>query len=194
MRTRFVSVMLAACIPAAAFAQKSHGGGVAADASDPAAAGPSAARMPSSRDLVRMNPASLLADKHKKLALPDSVVKQLKAVEKKIDERNAELMAQYDSIHKWTMPVVSSSSGSSMSPGFKDADQTRAAQTASPAEEARMQSSMRDLRHLVIDYRERRKADVSDALAVIPDAQKPAATELITQQDADLDKLVGGRP
>ena len=194
MRTRLVALTVAVCLPAALLAQKRGGGGVMADAADPAAAaGPSAKNMPSSRDLVRMNPAALLIDKRKKLMLPDSVVKQLKAVQKKIDDRNDPLMAQYDSIHKWTMPLASSS-GAGVSPGFADADRTRAASEPSPAEQAKMQSSMRDLRRVVSDYRERRKTDVADALALVPDAQKQAATDLLTQQDADLDKLVGGRP
>jgi hypothetical protein len=196
MHKRLVAFALAACIPAAVFAQKKGGGAGIADATDPAgSAGPSARNMPSSRDLVRMNPAALLVDKHKKLTLADSVVKQLKAVQKTIDDRNAPLMAQYDSIHKWTMPLTSTAAAASSSaPGFRDADKSSAAPSMSPAEQARMQSSMRDLRQLVADYRERRKTDVADALAVIPDAQKPAATGLLTQQDADLDKLVGGRP
>ncbi len=196
MRRQFAALILAACIPAALLAQKKGGGAGMADATDPAASGgPSAKNMPSSRDLVAMNPAALLADKHKKLALPDSVVKQLKVVQKTIDGRNAALMVQYDSIHKWTMPLASSSSsGSAMRPGFSDADKSSAAAAPSPAEQAKMQSSMRDLRKLVADYRERRKADVADALAAVPDAQKAAATDLLTQQDADLDKLVGGRP
>ncbi|HEY2850918.1 MAG TPA: hypothetical protein VGI97_13645 [Gemmatimonadaceae bacterium] len=195
MRTRFAAFVVAVCIPAAAFAQKKGRGAGNADAPDPAAsAGPSAARMPSSRELAGMNPAGLLADKHKKLSLPDSVVKQLKALQKAIDNRNAPIMAQYDSIHKWTMPLASSSSGTAMSPGFSDVDKSRAATDPSPAEQAKMESSMRDLRRVVADYRERRKADVTDALAMIPDAQKQAATDLLTQQDVDLDKLVGGRP
>ncbi|MGH7654062.1 MAG: hypothetical protein ACREN6_05300 [Gemmatimonadaceae bacterium] len=195
MRKQLAAFVFAACIPAALLAQKKGRGAGVADAADPAAsAGPSARNMPSSRDLVRMNPAALLVDKHKKLTLSDSVVKQLKVVQKTIDGRNATLMAQYDSIHKWTMPLASSSSGSAMSPGFNDADKSSAASGPSPAEQAKMQSSMRDLRNLVADYRERRKADVTDALAMIPDAQKAAATELLTQQDADLDKLIGGRP
>ncbi|HXD22673.1 MAG TPA: hypothetical protein VN613_04885 [Gemmatimonadaceae bacterium] len=195
MRTRLAAFVVAVCIPAAAFAQKKGGGAGLADAPDPAAsAGPTAVRMPGSRDLVRMNPAALLVDKRKKLTLPDSVVKQLKAVQKTIDDRNAALMVQYDSIHKWTMPLASSSQRTAMSPGFSDADKSSAAVGPSPAEQAKMASSMRDLRRLVGDYRERRKTDVADALAVIPDAQKAAATDLLAQQDADLDKLVGGRP
>lgn len=196
LRKHFVAIVLAACIPAAAFAQKKGGGAGLADASDPAAgAGPSARNMPRSSDLVRMNPAAILIDKRKKLALPDSVVKQLKVVQKTIDDRNAQVMVQYDSIHKWTMPLTSSAAAASSSaPGFSDADRSSGASTPSPAEQAKMQSSMRDLRKLVVDYRERRKTDVADALAVVPEAQKAAATDLLTQQDAELDKMVGGRP
>ena len=196
MRIRFVAIVLAACIPGTVFAQKRGGGGNTSDAADPAAgAGPSVRNMPSSRDLVRMNPAALLIDKRKKLVLADSLVKQLKAVQKTIDDRNAPLMAQYDSIHKWTLPLSSSAAAaSSTAPGFRDADKSMAAPAASPAEQAKMQSSMRDLRRLVMDFRERRKTDVAEALAVVPDAQKAAATDLLEHQDADLDKLVGGRP
>jgi hypothetical protein len=196
MRTRIVAIVLAASIPAVAFAQKKGGGAGISDASDPAAgSGPSARNMPRSSDLVRMNPAALLIDKKKKLTLSDSLVKQLKSVQKTIDDRNAPIFAQYDSIHKWTMPLAPTmSAASSSKPGFSDADKSSAASTPSPAEQAKMQSSMRDLRKLVADFRERRKTDVADVLAVVPDAQKAAATELLTQQDADLDKLVGGRP
>jgi len=194
MRKHLVALVLAACIPAAAFAQKKGAGGGMSGTDPAASAGPSARSMPSSRDLVRMNPAALLVDKRKKLGLSDSVVKQLKAVQKTIDDRNAPLMAQYDSIHKWTMPLASSSQSRAMSPGFSDADKSSAAAAPSPAEQAKMESSMRDLRRVVADYRDRRKTDVADALAAVPDAQKQAATDLLTQQDADLDKLVGGRP
>jgi hypothetical protein len=44
------------------------------------------------------------------------------------------------------------------------------------------------------DLRERRKPDVTDALGVVPDAQKKAAADLLAQQDGDLEKLIGGRP
>ena len=57
-----------------------------------------------------------------------------------------------------------------------------------------MQSSMRDLRQMMGQFRELRRTDVNDALAVVPDAQKKAATDLLSQQDGDLDKLVGSRP
>ena len=66
--------------------------------------------------------------------------------------------------------------------------------TTSAGEQAKMQSSMRDLRGMMAEFRERRKADAADALAVVPEAQKKAATDLVTQQAGDLEKLIGGRP
>lgn len=194
MRIRVVAVALAACVPMVVFAQKKAS--TASDAGDPSAsatAGPSMPTTPTARDLGDMNPAALLVGKRKKLSLPDSVVARLKAVEKSINERNASFLTQYDSVHKWTLPLAGPPS-STAAPGFRDADQTRAAPTVSPAEQARMQSSLRDLRGLMADYRERRKADDADALGAVPDAQKKAATELVTQQDAALDKLLSGRP
>lgn len=194
MRTRFVAVALAACVPAAIFAQKK--GTTTPDAPDPSASsasGPSMPATPTARDLGETNPAALLVGKRKKLSLPDSVVTKLKAVEKSINARNAPFLAQYDSVHKWTLPLAGPSSTAG-SPGFKDADQTRAAPTTSPAEQAKMQSSLRDLRGLMADFHERRRTDDADALGVIPDAQKKAATDMLTQQDGELDKLLSGRP
>lgn len=194
MRTRFPAVVLAACIPVAVFAQKRSV--VPADPGDApatASSGRSAPPTPTARDLSDMNPAALLVSKHKKLSLPDSVVTKLKAVEKQISERNAKFLTQYDSVHKWTLPLVAGSS-SANGPGFRDADQTAAAPTISPAEQAKMQSSLRDLRGLMADFRERRKTDDADALAVIPEAQKKGAADLLDQQDDALDKLLSGRP
>jgi hypothetical protein len=194
MRIRFSAVVLAACIPVAVFAQKkSIVPADPGDASATAASGRSAPPTPTARDLSDMNPAALLVNKHKKLSLPDSVVTKLKAVEKQISERNAKFLTQYDSVHKWTLPLVAASS-SANGPGFKDADQTAAAPTISPAEQAKMQSSLRDLRGLMADFRERRKTDDADALAVIPEAQKKGAADLLDQQDDALDKLLSGRP
>jgi hypothetical protein len=194
MRTRLMTAALAVCIPTAVFAQR--GGG----ASDPAPTGFSAqaspsAKAPSSRDLANLNPASLLVSKRKKASLADSTVAQLKAVEKAVDARNAPFFATYDSVHKWTMPLAGSNSSSqsgTLRGGAGDAKLT--APTSSPAEMAKMQSSMRDLRTLMSEFRERHKADAADALNVIPEAQKKAATDLLSQQDGDLEKLIGGRP
>jgi hypothetical protein len=196
MRTRILTVALAACIPAAVFAQKPSAG-VKDPAPNPGSGTPtfSGAKAPSSHDLADLNPALLLIDKRKKIPLADSTVAQLKAVQKKINDRNATFFATYDSVRKWTIPI---SAPSSASQGFGlhggVSDSKLAAPTTSPADEARMQSSMHDLRLMMGQYRERRNADVADALSPVPEAQKKAATDLLAQQDGDLDKLLGGRP
>jgi hypothetical protein len=196
MRTRLFAVALAACIPAAVFAQRSRGGSSDPTPAPDASASPSSsAKSPTSRDLADLNPAALLINKRKKVPLADSTVAQLKAVEKKINERNAQFFTTYDSVRKWT---VSLNSQNAATQGFGlhggVADAKIAAPVVSPAEQAKMQASMRDLRALMADYRERRKADVTDALAAVPDAGQKAATDLLGQQDGDLDRLLGGRP
>jgi hypothetical protein len=193
MRTRIIAVALAACIPAAVFAQK--GAAASAPADQGSSSGSSSgAKSPSSRDLVELNPAALLVDKRKKIPLADSTVNQLKAVQKKINDRNAQFFATYDSTRKWTMPLTTSGSSAQSFGLHGGVDSKIAEAKTSPAEQAKMQSSMRDLRGLMADFRERRKADVADALSLVPEAQKKAAADLLTQQDGDLDKLLGGRP
>jgi hypothetical protein len=193
MRTRLFAVALAACIPALVSAQK-KGSGDPAPTPSTAPSAPASVKSPSARDLSDLNPASLLVDKKKKASLADSTVAQLKALAKKLDERNKQFYATYDSVRKLTLPLASNASASSTRPGFQPGDNTLSASTSSPAEQAKMQSSMRDLRQMMGQFRELRRTDVNDALAVVPDAQKKAATDLLSQQDGDLDKLVGSRP
>jgi hypothetical protein len=193
MRARLVGFVLAGCIPAMAFAQKRGSASGDPDNSPSASsAGSSMPKTPTARELSDMNPATLLIGKRKKLSLADSQVTQLKAVEKAISDRNAQFMTQYDSVHKWTQPLAAS-----VAPRDMGADNQRASSGSSAAEQAKMQSSLRDLRALLTDFRDRRNADDADALAVIPDAQKKAATDLVKQQDGDLDKMIAtvkGRP
>ncbi len=183
---------MAACIPAVVFAQRTRGGDPSGQTAGAMAPSSSVAKAPTSRDIADLNPASLLIDKKKKASLADSTVAQLKAVEKKIKERNAPFFVTYDSIYKWTVPITANgavAAGAGMHGGVGDNSLSTTA--SSPAEQAKMQASMRDLRALMADYRERRKTDVGDALAVIPDAQKKAATDLLNSQDGDVDKLFG---
>jgi hypothetical protein len=201
MRTHVFAVALAAsCLPVCAYAQGGgypRAGGTVTPDPSAVSSNVRAPKTPTVRDLSDMNPATLLIGKRKKLSLADSQVTRLKAVEKTITDRNAQFMTQYDSIHKWTVPLVAASSNASSQPGFSDADRQRAAPTSSPAEQAQMQASLRDLRGLLADFRERHKADDADALNAVPDAQKKAAADFLTQQDGDLDKMIStasGRP
>ena len=144
MRTRLFAVALTVCIPSLVFAQKKGAGGdpssPAPMASSPSSSGP---KLPSARDLQDLNPASLLVDKKKKASLPDSTVAQLKAVEKKINERNAQFFATYDSLHKFTRSLSADngpSGGSQMLRGGQ-ADAKITAGGASPAEQAQAQAA-----------------------------------------------------
>jgi hypothetical protein len=195
MRKHIFAVAMTVCIPVAVFAQK-RGAGSDPGASSPApassSASSSASRTPTSRDLADLNPAALLVDKKKKVSLADSTVAQLKAVAKQIDERNKPFFTSYDSVRKWTVPLSDNVSARAM----KDLSTTAQQQISagSPAEQARMQASLRDLRVLLAEFKTRHEADLTDALAIVPDAQKPAAKALLGQQTDDFDKLVGGRP
>lgn len=194
MRTPIIAAALAVCIPAAVFAQKGGGAPSPADQAPSSGASSSGAKTPTSRDFIELNPAALLIDKRKKIPLADSTVAQLKAVEKKVNQRNAPFYATYDSTRKWTIPIASSSSSSQAFGLHGGVDSKIADAKTSPAEQAKMQSSLRDLRGLMAEVRERRKADVADALNLVPETQKKAAADLLAQQDGDLDKLLGGRP
>jgi hypothetical protein len=195
MRTRFFAVAMTVCIPAVAFAQRG-GSSSAPGKDDPApsrAAGSSSAKTPSSHDLADLNPAALLVDKKKKASLADSTVAQLKSLAKQFDERNKTFYAAYDSTRKWTMPISENVATRNMRDLTSNAQQQM--QSGSPAEQAKMQASMRDLRVMMTEYRERRKTGAEEAMALVPEAQKKAATELLSAQDGDLDKLIGaGRP
>ena len=91
------------------------------------------------------------------------------------------------------MPLTSSAS-SAQSYGLRggQADSKLAANTVSPAEQAKMQSSMRDLHILLAQFRDRHKTDVDDVLAVIPEPQKKAAQDIVGQQDPDVQKAAAG--
>jgi hypothetical protein len=194
MRARLLAAALVStvCIPSLVFAQGKRGGSDPATPGSSAPAPSSSAKLASARDLQDLNPATLLIDKKKKASLPDSTVAQLKAVEKKINDRNAQFFATYDSVHKWTKPLGSTAavaSGAGMHGGA--VDQSLTASTSSAAEQAQMQSATREVRKMMAEYRDRHSADMTDALAVVPDAQKKAATDLLSSQNGDLDKLIG---
>ena len=194
MRTRFLAAALAACIPATLVAQRTRG---ASEDPSPMGGAPASpgARTPSSGDLADLNPATLLIHRRKKASLADSTVAALKSVEKVITERNATFFVTYDSVRKWTRSIAdggSASQGLGLRGGVGDSK--LAAPVSSPAEQAKMQSSMRDLRVLMAEFRVRHKADAAEALGAVPEAQQKAATDLLAQQNADLDRLLGGRP
>jgi hypothetical protein len=61
-------------------------------------------KFPPAKTLQEYNPAALLLDKHKKLKLTDVQQEQLKTLRLQIFERNAEVLARYDSLQREYKP------------------------------------------------------------------------------------------
>lgn len=165
-----VALALVAILPACAFAQRAR---IATNKSpdDPASA-PSV-RYPTVRDVEDHNPASLLVDKRKKLALADSIVAQLKSLEKVFKARNAPTLAMYDSVRRKIIESLALDA-TDATPGLQQQDQ---------------QNKM-GLRNLFAALREQRAKDAEEALALVPEGSKKAATDFLKDQGQDFDRMM----
>jgi hypothetical protein len=136
---------------------------------------------PKAKDLEKLNPAMLLVGKHKKLSLSDSQVAVLKALQLEIFERNGALMSRYDSVQQLYHPPS-----------------RQAVTAADDKAQGEAQAQMRLMRALLDSLIERRRADVGDAYAVIPEANKKTAAEFLDKQEQEFLELIpssgaGGR-
>jgi hypothetical protein len=165
-----VALALVVFLPACAFAQK---GRMATSKSpdDPASA--PTVRYPTVRDVEDHNPASLLVDKRKKLALADSAVAGLKALEKSIKARSAPTLAMYDSVRRRIITSLSLD-----------------ATDATPAMQLQGQQNKLGLRNLYAMLREQRGKDAEEALAFVPEGSKKAASDLLKDQGEDFDRMM----
>jgi hypothetical protein len=170
MHSRSIVALALVVLPACAFAQK---GRMATDKSpgDPPLA--STVRYPTVRDVEDHNPASLLVDKRKKLALADSSVAQLKALEKNIKARNAPTLAMYDSVRKRIIASLALD-----------------ATDATPTLQLQDQQNKMGLRNLYATLREQRIKDADEALALVPESSKNAARDLLNDQGKDFDRMM----
>lgn len=136
-------------------------------------------KFPSASDLQKLNPAALIVDKRKKVSLDDGQVTALTAIRSKIYERNADVLARYDSIRKDYKP-----------PKAQDRDRTGSTPETDSVRVASL-NQMRTLRQLLDTLSARRTADVRDVLDFLTDdKQHRAAVELLNEQDRDFtDKL-----
>lgn len=134
-------------------------------------------KFPAAKSLEKYNPAALVADNHKKLSLADSQVASFRQLGQRIFERNAALLARYDSLQKgFRPPRIDATGGGASEPA---ADSTRRV--------AMIQ--MRQLRTLVDSLQDRRRADVQEVLGALSDeAQRKKAAELLDKQDVDFSK------
>lgn len=129
-------------------------------------------KFPSAKTLEKYNPAELVLDKHKKLKLADAQLGQLKDLRLRIFERNASLLAQYDSLQRDFRPPKLEPRGSG---------------EATPAVDSTRRAAMlqlRQMRLLVDSLQDRRRADVRDVLLLLADdGQRKSAAELLDKQD-----------
>jgi hypothetical protein len=189
MRFRtFVVLVLAAAFPAVGEAQRSK----AASKPETEAGGGSVPEMraPSMRDVEELNPAWLMVDKKKKLALSDSQVAQFKTLELKIRERNKDLLVQYDSIRRNFHPPSGRNTKKMTNEEIQVVQPTdRELETA--------RTQLRVLNYLIRQFADRRKQDVDETLALFTDeGQKKKAMEFLKDQDEGLARMLprGGPP
>lgn len=134
---------------------------------------------PTAKDLEKFNPAALVIDKRKKLSLADSQVTALTAIRSKIYERNASILAQYDSLRRDFKP-----------PRSQDRDRTGSTPETDSARVASLRQ-MQTLRSLLDSVTARRTTDVGEVLNYISDPnQHRTAVDLLNDQDRDFtDKM-----
>jgi hypothetical protein len=166
-----VALALLAVLPVCVFAQRGGGGSKAAAPPKPLTA--PAPRYPSVRDIEDHNPASLLLDKRKKLSLPDSVVAQLKVLEKTIKDRSAPTLAMYDSVRRRI--------NSSLAQEVSD---------ATPGLQMEDQQNKLGLRNFFGALRDQRKKDAEEALALVPESSKKPAADFLKDQEEDFDRMM----
>lgn len=134
-------------------------------------------KFPAAKTLEKYNPAALMLDKHKKLSLADSQVALFRQMEQRIFERNAMLLARYDSLQKdFRPPRIDARGGGASEPA---ADSTRRVAMI----------RMRQLRTLGDSLQGRRRTDVQEVLGALTDAaQRKKAAEFLDKQDEEFSK------
>jgi hypothetical protein len=171
-----VGFALLAALPSLALAQRGGGGGRGQSGEkDKYAPTTDMAKYPAAAELQKYNPVVLLIDKRKKLALADSQVTALRALQGKIYERNGDLIASYDAIQKAYKPENAGDASSLAA----DSNHTRALQ------------QVHTMNDILDSLMARRQADDLEAIEMLPtDKQKKDAAKLLDGQDADFAKLM----
>lgn len=189
MQTRtLVFIALTATLPVTAHAQRG-GGGVSRATAKPNLDTPAlpSLRAPATDDVEELNPAWKMLDKRKKLALTDSQVAQLKALQQRIADRNKPLLATYDSVRRDFHPPAARSMR-----GLTDAEQ--AAMQPSDIELAKPRMQLRVMNNIIGLIAKERPRDVEATLAIFTDeAQKKKAMDFIKDQDDDLARMLPSR-
>ena len=142
-------------------------------------------KFPSAKALEKYNPAVLLLDKHKKLSLTDAQVATLKQGEQRIFERNATLLARYDSLQRDFRPPRMDARGGGGGGADPGADSTMRVAFV----------QMRQLRMLADSLQDRRRTDEREVLGTLADeGQRKKAAELLDKQDVKFSKEFPAAP
>jgi hypothetical protein len=203
VRHKTLMLCAALAIPLGAVAAQRGGRGGAATAGGGAEGGAPRLQRPATAGQIEdLNPARLLVDKRKKLSLVDSQVAQMKVLEKKIKERNAALLAQYDSVRDemrfgnvapapGSMAATMGTGGS----GRRNAPSGSGTTMQTPEEAAKLREQLIALRVIGMQIRERRPADLAEALALLTPDQQKKAEEFVNEQEEEVNRLlpVGAR-
>ena len=177
MRVRVIpAVLILMTLPALALAQGGRGGRSRGDnKGDKYLPTNDLPKYPAAVELQKFNPVVFLIDQRKKMSLSDSQVTFLRPLQSAIYERNADLLARYDSVQRIYKPE-----------NANDASNLK-------ADSVRIRSLQQTLiMNSVLDsLMTRRQNDDLDALALIADdKQKKKAAELLDKQDADFARLM----
>lgn len=121
------------------------------------------------RDIEDLSPLKLLIDKRKDLKLTDAQVSQLKDAEPRLKDRNASLLKSADSLLHEMKPNSN---------------------TPSDAEQSRLQSARGRLMSTMDAIRANYDAAAKDATAAFDLEQQTKATELLTRQREEGDRML----
>ena len=177
MRVRVIpALLILMTLPTLALAQGGRGGrGRGDNKGDKYLPTNDLPKYPAAVELQKFNPVVFLIDQRKKMSLSDSQVTRLRPLQSAIYERNADLLARYDSVQRIYKPE-----------NANDASNLK-------ADSVRIRSLQQTLiMNSVLDsLMMRRQNDDLDALALIADdKQKKKAAELLDKQDADFARLM----
>jgi hypothetical protein len=130
---------------------------------------------PSAKDVEKQDPVKLLLDKRKKLKLDKAQIAQLSTIGAKLREQNAPLYARVDSLHK----TFRAPSGGGMRRGSDD-------------DRAGMMENRQTLFATLQQVQEHNHAARTEAVALLKDAQKAKAYDLLEKQQQKSDALMRG--
>jgi hypothetical protein len=141
--------------------------------------------LPDAGDFRKLNPAGLMVDNRRKLALTDSQFAALALMRDRSRDGSAPILAHYDSVRKEVRELLS-------------ARRNRRAQEDPDSTQGEGMQSLRTLRFLLDTLSTRRAADVREVLEYIKEEkQHRIAAELLNDQDLTfqekLPRLGGGR-